>query len=84
MRVAETVLDDAGEQYEQRFSLWIASSELKFVRRPISIAPPEGTIATVDNGPRLGTMQRRGAGVFKDGKWGKAGFEPTHWTDLDG
>ena len=83
MRVAETILDEAGEQYEQRFSVYLINQEMKMVRRPIAIAPAEGTVATVDNGPRYGTIRRRGAGVFKDGKWRRVGFEPTHWTYFD-
>lgn len=83
MRVAETILDEAGEQYEQRFSVWLATAELKMVRRPITIAPPEGTVAMVDNGPRYGTIGKRGAGVFKDGKWVRVGWVPTHWTHHD-
>lgn len=83
MRVAETILDETGEQYEQRFSIHLPKYEMKMVRRSVAIAPPEGTVAMVDNGPRHGTIGRRGASVFKDGKWAKVGFTPTHWTDLD-
>lgn len=83
-RVSETILDEDGEQYEQRFSVWLVDHEMKFVRRPISIEPPEGTVALVDNGPRHGTIRRRGAGVFKDGKWRQVGFTPLHWVSLDG
>lgn len=85
MKVAETLIDGDPERYEQRYSVFLRHVELKFVRRPVSIVPPDGTLCYVDDGPRLGKIPRQGVGVFKDGGWtngkrGKLRFEPTHWV----
>ena len=50
------------------------------VRRPLTLAPREGTVAIVDDGPREGTIQQRDLGLFVGGKWTRASFTPTHWT----
>ena len=79
-QVTETILDGDPERYEQRYSISLGSTAMKFVRRPVAIEPPEGTVCFVDNGPRFGRASKQTAGVFKDGKWHKVEFEPTHWT----
>jgi hypothetical protein len=58
-----------------------------FRRRPVREAPPEGTIAFVDNGHAAGWSDRV-VGMFKDGKWTNGAgsplrFEPNYWTVLD-
>lgn len=80
MKVTETILDGDPARYEQRFSVRIGSLTLRHVRRPVSIIPDEGTVCLVDNGPRLGTIPRQCAGVYRNGKWSRVKFEPTHWT----
>jgi hypothetical protein len=58
---------------------------LRFVRRPVSEIPPDGTIAFLDGVNDEG-RPRRGVGHFHDGQWwGSAGrqqlrFTPTLWT----
>lgn len=82
MNVTESVLD--GGAYEQRYSVRLGIMALPFVRRPVAIAPREGAVCFVDNGPRAGTIPRQCVGTFKDGKWVGAKFEPTHWTAMEG
>lgn len=79
--VIETEVEGGG--YEQRYSIWLGSCEMKMVRRPVSITPPDGTVCFVDDGPRTGRVNRHTAGVFKGGKWSRVRFEPTHWTHWD-
>ena len=83
MTVKETILDGDPTRYEQRFGVPIGRSQLKFVRRPVSIVPPEDTVCCVDNGPRHGTIRRQTGAAFRDGKWSGCKFDPTHWVDLD-
>lgn len=83
MGVTETLLDGDPERYEQRFSFPLRISGLRFVRRPVSITPPEGMVCLIDDGPRLGTIPRRSGAAWKDGRWIGAPFEPIHWTDLE-
>lgn len=83
--ITDTPLE--AEQYEQRYSIPLGKSALRFVRRRVSIAPADGTICLVDNGPRVGIIPRGGAAHFLDGKWHGINFEPSHWTvweELDG
>ena len=81
MRVVETLLDGGG--YEQRFGFRLGGLPLRFVRRPVSILPAEGTVCMVDAGPRLGSIGKQDGAVFKDGKWCRTKLEPTHWTMPD-
>lgn len=82
VKVTETELPDGG--YEQRYALGLRGVPMfHMIRRPVSMRPPEGTICDCDNGPRLGDITRRGVGVFKDGRWQKLKFEPTHYTDME-
>lgn len=69
--------------YEQRYALRVGKGAMQFVRRPVTIAPPDGTICFVDDGPRHGEIKRWSAGSFQKGEWQRVGFEPTHWTSLD-
>ncbi len=78
MRVDETEMPSGG--YEQRYTVKLGTLEMRMVRRPVSITPEEGTVCFVDNGPRVGTIPRAGAGAFKGGRWVSVKFEPTHWT----
>lgn len=83
MIVSETILDPEGLQYEQRYNVEIGSGNVMgMVRRSVSIVPREGTIASLDNGPRLGVNPLIAVGVFKNGKWTGIKFEPTHWVNL--
>lgn len=75
--------DDLPSGYQQRYSVNLGSSEMKMVRRPVSMTPPEGTICFVDDGPRQGRIPHYTAGTFKGGKWTGVRFEPTHWTIWD-
>ena len=84
MNVSETIMGGDPERYEQRYGIQIGNSVMQMVRRSVSIIPAEGTIASLDNGPRLGVIPRICVGVFKGGKWTGARFEPTHWVNLDG
>jgi hypothetical protein len=80
--IVETDLEGGG--YEQRYTIQILKSEMKFVRRPISIDPSDGTVCFIDNGPRYGTLPKHAVGEFSGGKWKRLGkLEPTHWTMLD-
>lgn len=83
MNMTETLIDGDPERYEQRFSVAFAGSGLSFVRRPVSIEPPDGTVCVVDEGPRCGRIGKRTGAKWKDGRWLWVKFEPTHWTDLD-
>lgn len=80
---SETLIDGDPARYEQRYTVELLRHPLKFVRRPISIEPKEGTICWVDNGPHVGAVPRNAAASFKGGKWQGVKFEPTHWTHLD-
>lgn len=80
MTVSETEVEGG---YEQRYSVWIGRTSMDMVRRPVSIVPPDGTVCFVDNGPRHGSIKRYTGGMFKDGKWRRVRFEPTHWTHWD-
>ena len=82
MHVTETELENGG--YEQRYTMSLFKTEMKFVRRPISILPKDGTVCFADNGPRIGSIPRQSAVLFRGGKWQKLKFEPTHWTEMDG
>lgn len=67
----------------RRFSI----GPLKFLRRPLSEVPPDGTLGAVDNGDAFG-WTNRSAAMFKDGEWANArgkplSFQPTYWTILD-
>ena len=83
MIVSETVLDPQGLQYEQRYNVAIGNNVMQMVRRSVSILPKEGTIASLDNGPRHGVIPRMAVGIFKIDKWTGIKFEPTHWVKLD-
>lgn len=84
MRASETLIDGDPERYEQRYSLMIGHVNAgRFVRRPISLEPPEGTVCFVDDGPRAGIIPRFTAALFKDGAWRQVKWTPTHWTMLD-
>jgi len=55
---------------------------LTFIRYPVEVTPPEGTVGFVN------TSEWQCAGIFKDGAWRNArGTElkriPTHWTIMD-
>ncbi len=78
MRMSEIAVDGGG--YEQRYTVKLGTLAMGMVRRPVSIAPEEGMVCFVDNGPRVGTIPRTGAGTFKGGLWVGVKFEPTHWT----
>lgn len=61
---------------------------LVFVRRPVSDAPPEGTLCFVDDGNATGWKRGQSVGLFKDGEWtngkGRAlRFAPTYWTKME-
>lgn len=67
----------------QRFSV----GPIKFLRRPVSETPPDGTICFVDNGDQRGFTNRT-YGLFEGGVWSKGKgkalpFEPTHWIVVD-
>ena len=79
--MTETEVEGGG--YEQRYTLLLGRAPERFVRRPVSILPPDDTICFVDDGPRRGKITRYTAGHFKDGKWHRVKFEPTHWTHWD-
>jgi len=83
MIVSETTIDGDPERYEQRYGIRVGSGTMHMVRRPAAIAPREGTIASVDDGPRLGVSPRISVGIFKGGEWTGVKFEPTHWVQLD-
>ncbi len=60
---------------------------IRFVRRPTSEQPEEGTIGFIDNGVGGGWTDRD-VGVFKNGEWRKPSgaaprFVPAFWTVLD-
>lgn len=61
---------------------------LRFIRRPVSIAPGEGTICFVDNGDERMRRTRQCVGVYRKGEWtngkGRAlAFAPTYWIMMD-
>lgn len=82
-RVTETLIDGDPARYEQRYSLNFPGMALQMVRRPVSIAPPEGAIGFLDDGPRLGSIPRTAVGFFKGGKWERVNFDATHWTEQE-
>ena len=52
---------------------------MRFIRFPIAVAAPEGSIGFVNN------SQRQTGAFFRDGKWSDIRnkplkWEPTHWT----
>jgi hypothetical protein len=75
--------DEQAERYEQRYCISLGSVPMHFIRRPVSIAPAEGTICFVDSGTRDRTGAQNSAGRFRDGKFQGVPFEPTHWTVPD-
>lgn len=84
MRVTETLLDGDQDRYEQRYALFLGGVLCgRFIRRPVSIPPPDGTVCLVDDGPRVGIAKRNTAGVFEGGAWHGLRFQPTHWTAFD-
>jgi hypothetical protein len=77
----ETELPDG--TYEQRFGVAIGSVSVgRFVRRPVSIIPPDGTVCFVDEGERYGTIKRRDGALFKEGRWQRTKLTPTHWWEI--
>jgi len=72
--------DESAERYEQRYSIDLLGTPMRFVRRPVAIEPPDGTVCFVDNGSRYGAIPRHTAGLWQGGKWKRVKFEPTHWT----
>jgi hypothetical protein len=82
MNMIESALD--GEGYEQRYAVYLARYPLNLIRRPVSIAPAEGTVALCDNGTRDAVGPRRTPGTFRNGRWVGPKFEPTHWNELAG
>ena len=83
MIVSETTIDGDPGRYEQRYGIRVGSGTMHMVRRSAAIAPREGTIASVDDGPRLGVAPRISVGIFKGGEWTGVKFEPTHWVEID-
>lgn len=69
----------------QRFTLRVCGVPVAtFLRRPVSILPPEGTVCFVDHGDETG-WRGQVVGMFKNGAWtngrGKPlNIEPTFWT----
>lgn len=61
---------------------------LRFVRRPVSILPPDGTVCFVDAGTELRPGYYHAAlyrdGAWMDGRGSPMKIVPTHWTDHDG
>lgn len=60
---------------------------IRFLRRPVSEVPPDGTLCFADNGHAYGWTDRAPA-QFKDGKWSSTSgrdlrFKPNYWTVLD-
>lgn len=54
-----------------------------FVRYPVSVEPKEGTVGFVTD-----EKTWQSGGIFKDGRWRKAGGKPiereiTHWTVME-
>lgn len=82
--VTETLIDGNPERYEQRYAVSLTRVPMRFVRRPVSITPDEGTVCFVDDGPRLGVIGRNTGAFFKGGKWHRVKWEPTHWTVWEG
>jgi hypothetical protein len=79
MAVSETELPDGG--YEQRYAIKLGGVRIgRFVRRPLSVAPPEGALVMVDNGTREQVGSRTSAGKYREGMVRSIPFEPTHWT----
>ena len=61
---------------------------LRFVRRPVSDPPADGTLCVVDDGDEAGWMNGQRPAQFQHGEWtngkGKAlNFVPTFWTTLE-
>jgi len=61
------------------------------VRKPVEVAPPEGTLCFVED-MTTGRRGKSGGAIYRSGQWvnvrGKPiGWEPTHWSafeDRDG
>lgn len=73
---------------EVHFTIAVGTNmQWRFIRRPISTLPEEGTIGFLDGYDEKGKA-RRGVGVFRGGQWwggkghSKLKFDPVVWTVL--
>jgi hypothetical protein len=78
-----------GVNHERRFSIRFGGVLVgRFLRRSVSILPPDGTVCFVDDGDETGWQRGQSVGMFKNGAWtngrGKPlKIEPTFWTVPD-
>ena len=78
----------ASPSYEMRFSVSLGRTRVRFVRRPVSFPPADGTYCLTDDGDARGWRNGQSPSLFRNGEWtnckGKPlRFVPTFWTDLD-
>lgn len=87
MKIVDLRIEGDQADYVMRWTMG-GPFALKFVRRPVTHPPVDGTICFVDDGTREGYRNGQVIARYRDGQWdnGKGQalrFEPTHWTEMD-